>query len=171
MPRDRGPALAAGETFGGARMAHSEAWDAMGVGNANRLRYAAATGTVLIRWEGARQPTVWSVPPPDVDPRDARLELARRYPHVYGSATPEAFGVWAGIGPRPGAAAYQALGQELTPVKTPVGNAWILSQDEAAFRAAPEPTMHLEPPVPGRRRLLPSPGSRSRPPGPGPRPP
>jgi hypothetical protein len=28
----------------------------------------------------ARQPTVWSVPPPDVDPRDARLELARRYP-------------------------------------------------------------------------------------------
>jgi hypothetical protein len=49
MPRDRGPALAAGETFGGARMAHSEAWDAMGVGNANRLRYAAATGTVLIR--------------------------------------------------------------------------------------------------------------------------
>jgi Winged helix DNA-binding domain len=126
----------------------------MGVGNANRLRYAAATGTVLIRWEGARQPTVWSVPPPDVDPRDARLELARRYLHVYGPATPEAFGVWAGIGPRPGAAAYQALGQELTPVKTPVGDAWILSQDEAAFRAAPEHTMHLEPPAPVR--LLPS---------------
>ena len=45
----------------------------------NRLRYAAPTGTVLIRWDGARQPTVWSVPAPEVDPREARLELARRY--------------------------------------------------------------------------------------------
>jgi len=125
--------------LGSARMTHTEAWDAMGTGNANRLRYAAATGTVLIRWEGARQPTVWSVPPPDVDPRDARLELARRYLHVYGPATPEAFGVWAGIGPRPGAAAFQALGTELTPARTPVGDAWILTQDETAFRATPEP--------------------------------
>jgi hypothetical protein len=140
--------------LGGARMTHGEAGDAMGLDNANRLRYAAATGTVLIRWEGARQPALWSVPPPDVDPRDARLELARRYLHVYGPATPEAFGVWAGIGPRPGAAAFQALGQELTPVGTPVGDAWILTQDEAALRAAPEHTMHLEPPAPVR--LLPS---------------
>jgi len=140
--------------LGGARMTHTEAWDAMGTGNANRLRYAAATGTVLIRWEGARQPTVWSVPPPDVDPREARLELARRYLHVYGPATPEAFGVWAGIGPRPGTAAFQALGTELTPVRTPVGDAWILTQDEATFRAAPEPA---EPPESAARvRLLPS---------------
>jgi len=140
--------------LGGARMTHSEAWDAMDVGNANRLRYAAATGTVLIRWEGARQPTVWSVPPPDVDPRAARLELARRYLRVYGPATPGAFGVWAGIGPRPGMAAFEALGQELTPVRTPVGDAWILTQDEATFRAARELT---EPPAPETPvRLLPS---------------
>jgi hypothetical protein len=26
---------------------------------ANRLRYAAPTGTVLISWDGARQPTMW----------------------------------------------------------------------------------------------------------------
>jgi hypothetical protein len=138
----------------GARMTHSEAWDAMGVGNANRLRYAAATGTVLIRWEGARQPTVWSVPPPDVAPRDARLELARRYLHVYGPATPAAFGAWAGIGPRPGVAAFEALGQELTPVRTPVGDAWILTQDEATFRAARELTELPAPETPVR--LLPS---------------
>jgi Winged helix DNA-binding domain len=146
--------------LGGARMTHSKAWDAVGVGNANRLRYAAATGTVLIRWEGARQPTVWSVPPPDVDPRDARLELARRYLHVYGPATPAAFGVWSGIGPRPGAAAFQALGHELTPARTPVGDAWILTQDESAFRAAPESPEspgHTEPPEPPASvRLLPS---------------
>jgi hypothetical protein len=63
-----------------------------------RLRYAAPTGTVLNRWEGARQPTVWTVPPPEVDPRDARSELARRYLHVFGPATPSAFAKWAGIG-------------------------------------------------------------------------
>jgi hypothetical protein len=62
--------------LGGARMTYGEAGRALGV-HPNRLRYAAATGTVLIRWEGARQPTVWTVPPPEVDPRDARLELTR----------------------------------------------------------------------------------------------
>jgi len=137
--------------LGGTRMTHREAGDAMGLDNANRLRYAAATGTVLIRWEGARQPAIWTVPPPDVDPRAARLELARRYLHVYGPATPEAFGRWAGIDPRPGAAAFEALGTSLTPVRTPVGDAWILTRDEATFRPAPEPP---EPAAPVR--LLPS---------------
>jgi hypothetical protein len=153
--RQRAQDLAAGlhAFLGGARMTHAEAGDGMSLNNANRLRYAAATGTVLIRWDGARQPAIWTVPPPDVDPRDARLELARRYLHVYGPATPAAFGVWAGIGPRPGAAAFQGLGQELAPVRTPVGDALILTQDEATFRAAPEPT---EPSEPAAVRLLPS---------------
>src|SRR5436309_15605769 len=43
----------------GARMTDREAGRALGVGNA--LRYAATTGTVAIRWEGARAPTVWTV--------------------------------------------------------------------------------------------------------------
>jgi Winged helix DNA-binding domain len=106
-------------------MSYGEAGRALGV-HPNRLRFAAATGTVLIRWEGARRPTVWTVPPPAVDPRDARLELARRYLHIYGPATPEAFGRWAGIGLRHGVAAFEALGRSLTPVRTPVGDAWIL---------------------------------------------
>jgi hypothetical protein len=112
------------------------------------LRYAAQTGTVLIRWDGARQPTVWTVPRPDVDPGDARLELARRYLHIFGPATPESFVRWAGIGARPGAEAFDALGPSLTPVRTPIGEAWILSRDEATFRAAPGPTAPV--------RLLPS---------------
>jgi Winged helix DNA-binding domain len=116
-------------------MPYGQAGRALGV-HPNSLRYAAATGTVLIRWEGARQPTVWTVPPPKVDPRDARLELARRYLHIYGSATPEAFGRWAGSSPRHGIAAFKALGDSLTPAQTPAGNAWILTRDEAAFRAA-----------------------------------
>lgn len=133
----------------GARMSYSEAGHALGV-NPNSLRYAAATGTVLLRWEGARLPVVWTGPPPPVSPGDARLELARRYLHVYGPATPAAFRHWAGISPRSAAAAFQELATSLTPVRTPVGEAWILSQDEAALRAGPE----LGPAAPAR--LLPS---------------
>jgi hypothetical protein len=122
----------------GVRTSYEEAGRALGV-NPNSLRYAAATGTVLIRWEGARRPLVWTVPPPEVDPRDARLELARRYLHVCGPATPGAFSRWAGIGPRPAAAAFDALGGSLFPVRTPIGDAWILADDEATIRRAPGP--------------------------------
>jgi Winged helix DNA-binding domain len=121
--------------LGGARMTYGEAGRALGE-HPNRLRYAAPTGTVLMRWDGARQPTVWTVPPPDVDPRDARLELARRYLHIFGPTTAEAFAGWAGIAPRQGRAAFDALRGSLTPVRTPVGDAWILTPDEPTFRAA-----------------------------------
>jgi Winged helix DNA-binding domain len=133
--------------IGGERTPHREAGSRLGM-DPNRLRYAAATGTVLIRWEGARQPTVWIVPVPEMSLREARLELARRYLHSYGPTTAEAFGRWAGIGPRPAGAAFEALGESLTPVRTPVGDARILAEDEAVFRADPG----LAAPV----RLLPS---------------
>jgi len=120
----------------GRTMTYGEAGHGLGI-HPNRLRYAAPTGTVLIRWEGARQATIWSVPVPDVDPREARLELARRYLHVFGPTTPVAFAKWAGIGPAGGRAAFDALAGSLTPVQTPVGVAWILTSDEATFRGAP----------------------------------
>jgi hypothetical protein len=118
----------------GRRMTDREAGDALGV-NPNRFRYAAPTGTVLIRWEGARAPTVWTVPRPEVDPGDARRELARRYLHVFGPSTPAAFATWAGVRPAAAEAAFDALGRELTAVRTPIGEAWILVRDEAALRA------------------------------------
>jgi Winged helix DNA-binding domain len=133
--------------LGGARMSYAEAGRTIGV-NPNNFRYAAATGTVLIRWEGARQPIVWTVPPPQVHPREARLELVRRYLHIYGPATPQAFAGWAGIGPRHAGAAFEALRGSLTPARTPIGEAWILADDEAAFRAPPKPAAPA--------RLLPS---------------
>ncbi len=133
--------------LGGGRLAYGEAGRALGV-HPYSLRYAAATGTVLIRWEGARQPTVWTVPPPEVDPLEARLELARRYLHIYGPTTPEAFGRWAGVGPPHTVAVFSALRRSLTPVQTPVGDAWILTRDEATLRAAPRPASSA--------RLLPS---------------
>jgi hypothetical protein len=122
--------------LGGEQTTYGEAGEALGE-DPNRLRYAAVTGTVLIRWDGARQPTVWTVPPPEIEARAARLELARRYLHVFGPTTPEAFAEWAGIGPRGGSEAFDALGRSLTPVRTPVGEAWIFARDEPMFRAAP----------------------------------
>jgi hypothetical protein len=122
--------------LGGSRMTYGEAGRGLGE-PPNRLRYAAPTGTVLIRWEGARQPTIWTVPPPEVEPRAARLELARRFLHIFGPTTPEAFADWAGIGARQGSAAFDALDTSLTPVRTPVGDAWILTSDEPTFRNAP----------------------------------
>ena len=134
--------------LGSARMAFGEAGRALGEHNANRLRYAAPTGTILIRWDGARQPTIWTVLRPEVDPRDARLELARRYLHIFGPTSAEAFAQWAGIGPRGGVAAFDALRKRLTAVRTPIGDSWILSSDEPSFRAPPGPAASA--------RLLPS---------------
>lgn len=120
--------------LGGARMNYGDVGRALGV-HPNSLRYASSSGTLLIRWEGARLPTIWTVPAPEVDPRDARLELARRYLHIYGPATADAFGWWSGIGTRQAIAAFDALSKSLTPVRTPVGDALILTGDEPAFRA------------------------------------
>jgi winged helix DNA-binding protein len=132
----------------GRRMAQGAAARAMGAQHANQLRYAAPTGTVLIRWDGSRQSDIWNVPAPEIDPHEARLELARRYLQVFGPTTPEAFARWAGIGPLSGIAAFEMLRKSLTLVRTPIGEAWILSRDEPLFRAAPGP-------VPSAR-LLPS---------------
>ena len=120
----------------------------MGVKPANLLRYAAPTGTVLIRWDGARQPDVWNVPAPDMNPQAARLELARRYLQVFGPTGPETFAGWAGIGTRSGIHAFETLRKSLTQVRTPIGEGWILNRDEPLFRAAPVPAAPA--------RLLPS---------------
>jgi len=130
----------------GRRMTDREVGHGLGVGN--RVRYATTTGTVLIRWEGARAPVIWTVPAPEIDPLDARRELARRYLHVFGPATPTAFARWAGIGLAQAQETFDALGRSLTPVRTPVGEAWILTRDESEVRAPVGPA--------AAARLLPS---------------
>ena len=131
----------------GRRMRYDEAGLGVGV-HPNALRYAAPTGTVLIRWEGARLPVIWTVPRPEIDPGEARLELARRYLHVFGPTTPAAFTKWAGIGTPEGRAAFEALAGEVMAVRTPVADGWILTSDERSFRAKPSPAASA--------RLLPS---------------
>jgi hypothetical protein len=135
------------DLLAGRRMRYDDAGAALGV-DPNALRYAAPTGTLLIRWEGARRPVIWTVPRPEISASDARKELARRYLHVLGPTTPEAFATWAGIPARQGAVTFAALEPELTSVRTPIGEGWILERDVASFRAAPSPA--------AAARLLPS---------------
>jgi hypothetical protein len=130
----------------GGRMRDRDLGAAIGVGNS--MRYATLTGRIAIRWEGARAPVVWIVPPPVIGEREARLELARRYLHVYGPSSGPAFAKWAGIGARDGARAFEELGSELIAVRTPSGDAFLLAADEADAREPPAP--------PAAARLLPS---------------
>jgi len=101
----------------------------------NTLRYAAPTGRFLIYWDGSRQPLIWSIPAPGVDPLDARQELLRRYLHVFGPATPDSFASWAGIRAQAAMAAFDSLSRELIAVLTPIGKAWIRAVDESEFRS------------------------------------
>jgi len=131
----------------GRRMPCEATGHAMGV-DPNSLRYAGPTGTVLIRWDGARQTDIWTVPVPVMDPNDARLELVRRYLHVFGPATALSFAQWAGISTTEARRAFMALAGPVTPVRTPIGDAVILAEDEAALRTKSKPSSSV--------RLLPS---------------
>jgi len=117
----------------GRRMPFGQAGRAMGV-PPNSLRYAALTGTIHMHWDGAHQPVVWAVAAPRIDPQRARLELARRYLHILGPTTSEAFSRWAGLSLKEARATFAALSGELLLARTPVSDAWILASDEATIR-------------------------------------
>ena len=96
----------------------------------------------------AMAPVVWTAPAPDMDPAHARLELAKRYLHIFGPATAASFARWAGIGGGEAKSAFAALADTLAPASRPIGDAWILASDEEWFRARPRPAAPV--------RLLPS---------------
>jgi hypothetical protein len=147
--RERAEDLAARlhELLDGERMRYDDAGQALGT-HGNNLRYAALTGTLAIRWEGARRPLVWTVPPPKITPAEATRELARRYLHIFGPTRREAFAKWAGIGACEAVRVFEDLGSELISVRTPAGEAQMLAADEA--------TMRESPPTAAAARLLPS---------------
>jgi hypothetical protein len=117
----------------GRRMTDREAGRGLGVGN--ELRYAATTGTVAIRWDGARAPVIWTVAAATVDPAAARSDLARRYLRVFGPATAERFARWAGISRRSATDTFRSLDGSLLPVRSPLGDEWLLTEDEPLIRA------------------------------------
>ena len=130
----------------GRRLRDSEVQEALGLHNG--IKSATMTGTIVIRWAGARAPTMWTVPRPELDPLEARRELARRYLHVFGPATAASFAVWAGITAAEAGATFDGSSRSLVAVRTPIGEGWILARDEPGFREPPGP--------PAAARRLPS---------------
>ena len=139
------------------RMTDRELARAVGVGN--EMRYATTTGTLAIRWGGARAPVVWAVDAADVDPADARRELARRYLNVFGPATADGFSRWAGVSKRAAAATFASLEDELLSVRSPLGDERLLAEDEPAMWAA-ETAAGTCAAAAERRCLLPAPPRR-----------
>jgi hypothetical protein len=131
--RERAERMAAmlHEHLAGARKRYDDAGTDLGV-HGNSFRYGAATGTILIRWEGARRPVVWTVSRPEITPQEARLEIARRYVHVLGPTTADSFARWLGIGAAQAREAFRSLEPELVAVRTDIGDGWILAADEAS---------------------------------------
>jgi hypothetical protein len=124
-------------TLAGRTMRDRDVAAATGVGNG--MRYGTTTGTILIRWEGALAPRIRTVPRPTIEPAAARLELARRYVHLFGPSKAQSFAKWAGIGAKQSRDSFEALASELAPVRTPIGDAWLLASDEPTVRSAPAP--------------------------------
>jgi hypothetical protein len=83
-----------------------------------------------------------------MDPVEARLDLARRFLHVFGPSTVGSFIRWAGVDRSVAIQAFDALGPSLIEVRTPLGAASMLAADEPNFRAPALP--------PSLVRLLPS---------------
>lgn len=131
----------------GRRWLHDDAGLAMGV-HPNALRYAALTGSVLIRWAGSTQATIWTSPRPTVTRREAALELARRYVHVFGPTSSASFADWAGMGPADAGTVFEWLRDELVAVDTPIGERLVLAADVDELQAPPR--------EPAPARLLPS---------------
>ena len=133
--------------LGGRTMSYREAGQALGV-HPSQFRYAAPTGRVIIRWDGARSPTIWTVPPPRSN--HARHDSSSRVATCMCSVPPlpKRLRCWAGIAPRSGIETFDTLRRSLTPVRTPIGDAWILTGDEPALLAPPGPAAPA--------RLLPS---------------
>ena len=116
----------------GRRMTDRELGRALGIGN--ELRYATTTGTIAIRWAGARAP------------RSGLSPLRRSARPTRGASSPGVTSTSSGLRPLRGSPA--GLGspsaprptrsrrwRSLLPVRSPLGDEWLLADDEPAMRA------------------------------------
>jgi hypothetical protein len=94
-----------------------------------RLRQLSVTGKLHIRWD-ARTVSVLPAAPPEIDEEDARRELARRFLHWLGPATPSQLARWAAIDRADAETTWRGLGSELAPVATTYGTRMMLAADQ-----------------------------------------
>lgn len=85
-------------------------------GSVRRVREAAATGTIRIRWDGSSI-EVWAAEPPDADVEACRLELARRYLVALAPSSSSHFATWAGIDREEATDTWKSLQDEMVDVR------------------------------------------------------
>ena len=112
-----------------------------------RLRVSGLTGRVHIRWDASR---IWLIPVarPDIDPEDARRELARRFMHWFGPTTKLALARWTGVSAREATETWKAIEADLVEVDVAglASRRFLLAADvEALEGAEPVPRVRLLP--------------------------
>lgn len=85
-------------------------------GSVRRVREAAATGTIRIRWDGSSI-EVWAAERPDSDVEACRLELARRYLEALAPSSSSHFATWAGIERKEATDTWKSLQDEMVEVR------------------------------------------------------
>ena len=93
-----------------------EVVDALRLENNMSIKGAAVTGRLLIRWNASM---IWLIgcDAPQMDPEDARIELARRFLHWFGPQTKDRFRWWTGGRPADATQTWNALEGELVEVE------------------------------------------------------
>lgn len=110
------------------------------------IRSACLSGRVHIRWD-TRVVEVLVAERPVIDPDQARLELARRFLHWHGPASPRHLARWAGLTGEDADETWAELAPELTPVDFAGRRRWLLRDDVAEALSALRPAgVRLLPP-------------------------
>jgi hypothetical protein len=87
-----------------------------------------------------------AAPDPGGDPPQVLAELARRYLHACGPATPHDLAGWSGVTVREAQTGFDAIEADLVPVETPAGSAWLLAQQwDQRAAIQPDRTVRLLP--------------------------
>jgi hypothetical protein len=99
------------------------------------LRAAGSTGRLLIRWNASM---IWLVPNerPDIDPEEARLELARRFLRWFAPATRDQYAKWVAAEPADAKRTWEALSSELESVELGNETRYVLRSDADALAGA-----------------------------------
>jgi hypothetical protein len=121
----------------GRTMIVNEASKLLGHAHQTGLRVSGLTGRVHIRWDASR---IWLIPVerPDIDPEDARRELARRFLHGFGPTTKPALARWTGVSAGEASHTWKAIEPELEPVEVAglAGRRFSLAADVDALDGA-----------------------------------
>lgn len=109
---------------------------AAGATTEGRDRHAVRAAGWTIRWD-ARTVVIFEASRPEGDEEACRLELARRFLHSLGPATPSGLHRWAWVSVPDARTTFERLGSELVEVDLDGEKRWVLASDEETLRRPP----------------------------------